>query len=79
MAKALNVRNLDDGVYEKLRSRAARHGRSTEAEIRQILTDTIANEPRQDFWALAEKLRAATKGRRHTPSEILQREGRDER
>jgi plasmid stability protein len=38
---ALSIRNLDDRVKERLRVRAARHGRSMEAEIREILTDAV--------------------------------------
>lgn len=34
----LTVRNLPDEVHRALRVRAAQHGRSTEAEIREILT-----------------------------------------
>ncbi|MAD35257.1 MAG: plasmid stability protein stbC [Tistrella sp.] len=33
----LTVRNLPDEVHRALRVRAAHHGRSTEAEIREIL------------------------------------------
>lgn len=33
----VTVRNLPDEVHRALRVRAARHGRSTEAEIREIL------------------------------------------
>jgi antitoxin FitA len=33
----LVVRNLEDGVKEKLQRRAKRHGRSMEEEIREIL------------------------------------------
>lgn len=33
----VNVRNLPDAVHRALRVRAAHHGRSTEAEIRDIL------------------------------------------
>jgi plasmid stability protein len=33
----LTVRNLSDEVHRALRVRAAQHGRSTEAEIRDIL------------------------------------------
>ena len=33
----LTVRNLPDAVHRALRIRAAEHGRSTEAEIRDIL------------------------------------------
>ena len=39
---AVSIRNLDDQVKERLRVRAARHGRSMEAEIRAILTDAVA-------------------------------------
>ncbi len=38
---ALSIRGLDDDVRERLRVRAARHGRSMEAEIRVILTDAV--------------------------------------
>ena len=43
---ALSIRNVDDEVKERLRVRAARHGRSMEAEVRTILTDAVA-EPGQ--------------------------------
>lgn len=36
---AMSIRNLDDRVLERLRIRAARHGRSMEAEVRAILVD----------------------------------------
>ena len=38
---ALSIRDLDDGVRERLRVRAAQHGRSMEAEIRAILVDAV--------------------------------------
>lgn len=38
---AISIRNLDDVVKERLRIRAARHGRSMESEIRTILTDAV--------------------------------------
>ncbi len=38
---AISVRNLDDHVKERLRIRAARHGRSMESEIRAILIDAV--------------------------------------
>jgi plasmid stability protein len=37
---AVTVRNLPDAVHRVLRVRAAHHGRSTEAEIRDILETT---------------------------------------
>lgn len=39
---ALSIRNLDDQVKERLRIRAASHGRSMESEIRAILTDAVS-------------------------------------
>jgi len=39
---ALSIRDLDDYVRERLRTRAADHGRSMEAEIRSILTEAVS-------------------------------------
>ena len=38
------VRKLEDEVKERLRQRAARHGRSMEAEIRDILRNAVRDE-----------------------------------
>jgi hypothetical protein len=35
------VRKLDEGVKEGLRRRAIRHGRSLEAEVREILREAV--------------------------------------
>jgi plasmid stability protein len=37
----LTIRNVDPRLKERLRIRAARHGHSMEAELRQILRDTL--------------------------------------
>lgn len=37
----LTIRNLSEETHRALRIRAARHGRSTEAEVRVILEDTV--------------------------------------
>jgi plasmid stability protein len=37
----LVVRNLEDEVKAQLRERAARHGRSMEEEVREILRDAV--------------------------------------
>jgi plasmid stability protein len=79
MASNLHVRNLDDDLVAKLKRRAARHGRSTEAEHREILRQALANEVEPSFETLAAELRRLTRGRKQTPSEILLREGRNER
>ena len=41
---AVSIRDLDDSVREKLRVRAARHGRSMEAEMRAILTAAVRDD-----------------------------------
>ena len=76
---SLSVRNLDDELVARLKRRAARHGHSAEAEVRDILRQALSAEPEPSFDDLAAELRALTAGRRHTPAEQLQREGRDER
>jgi plasmid stability protein len=38
---ALSIRNLDETVKQRLLLRAARHGRSMEAEARAILTEAV--------------------------------------
>jgi plasmid stability protein len=40
----LIVRNLDDEIIVALKQRAARHGRSAEAEHREILREALAGE-----------------------------------
>ena len=75
----LHVRNLDDDLIARLKRRAARHGRSAEAEHREILRQALAAEVEPAFEDLAAQLRKLTKRRKQTPSEVLQREGREER
>ncbi len=77
MAQLL-VRNLDDALIARLRARAARNGRSVEAEHREILRAALAARE-DDFWELARRLREETAGRDLTPSEVLLREDRDTR
>lgn len=42
----LTVRNLPDEVHRALRVRAAQHGHSTEAEVREILAFAVKPETR---------------------------------
>ena len=42
----LTVRNLPDEVHRAIRLQAAQHGRSTEAEIREILARSVRPEGR---------------------------------
>lgn len=83
MAQLL-VRNVDEETVARLKSRAAAHGRSVEAEHREILRAALAEDAMPDPWAEFERLSAIslamTAGRGNaTPAEILQRETRDER
>lgn len=79
MPGTLTVRRLDEETIRRLKLRAARHNRSAEAEVREILREALASEPNGEFKVLAEKLRTMTAKRRHTPAEILQRASRSER
>lgn len=79
MSGSLHVRNLDDDLIIRLKRRAGRHGHSAEAEHRAILAQALAYESEPDFERLAADLRCLIAGRKHTPSEVLLREGRKER
>ena len=41
----LTIRSIDDDLKQRLRERAAAHGRSMEAEVRAILVDTLSAPP----------------------------------
>lgn len=45
MHAALTIRDLDDDVAQKLQLRAARNGRTVEAEVREIVTIAVAAVP----------------------------------
>ena len=77
MAQLL-VRDVSDAVVAELQKRAARNGRSAEAEHRAILEQSLKPK-NENFWEDATKLREALRGRKFTPSEDLIREDRDER
>ncbi|EJO53666.1 FitA-like ribbon-helix-helix domain-containing protein [Burkholderia multivorans] len=48
----ITVRNLPDEVHRALRVRAALHGRSTEAEVRDILEQAVLSEGRVKLGTL---------------------------
>lgn len=48
MNTTLTIRNVDPTLKQKLRLRAARHGRSMEAELRQILSDALGGGDRPE-------------------------------
>lgn len=43
---AVTIRNLPDATHRALKARAARNGRSTEAEIRDIIESAVRPEER---------------------------------
>jgi plasmid stability protein len=43
---AVTVRNLPEEVHRALKVRAAQNGRSTEAEIRKILEESVSPKPK---------------------------------
>ncbi len=49
---AITVRNIPDEIHRALRIRAATHGRSTEAEIRDILESAVKPEGRVKLGSL---------------------------
>lgn len=79
MAGNLHVRNLDDELIARLKRRAARHGRSAEAEHREILRRALADEAAPSFETLAAELRKLTTRRKQTPAEVLLRKSREAR
>ncbi len=67
MSDAL-VRDLDDAVSERLKSRAAGNNRLLEAEMREILTGAATQVDRMTARAEAEALRGRLAGRPHGDS-----------
>ena len=53
---SITIRNLDPALKERLRVRAAEHGRSMEAELRHILNEILAPERGREP-SLAEAIR----------------------
>ncbi len=78
MANAL-VRDLDDQVYERLKTRAAGNNRSLEAELREILEAASKQVSMAEARARAADLRQRLMGRTHFDSAELIREDRDTR
>lgn len=56
---SISIRGLDEEVRERLRARAAEHGRSMEAEARAILTEVVTGPSER---GLAQALRARFSG-----------------
>nr|WP_254452818.1 plasmid stabilization protein [Roseicella sp. DB1501] len=79
----MTVRNLDDDLVRALRIRAAEHGRSAEAEhreiLRQVLTGGRQPLPRAAAAAHLAEFRRRTAGRGSASAAELLREGREGR
>lgn len=54
MMANLTIRNLPDDVRDRLRLRAAEHGRSMEAEAREILADATQHPRRKPAVSIAD-------------------------
>ena len=53
----LTIRNLDAALKERLRVRAAQHGHSMEAEVREVLQQTL-KEPERPEVDLYQRIRS---------------------
>jgi plasmid stability protein len=58
----MTIRGLDDDVRDKLRIRAAQHGRSMEAEVRAILTDAVESPVERTLVDMLLQMREALGG-----------------
>jgi antitoxin FitA len=74
MAQIL-VRNLDDGIVERLKLRARSKGTSVEQEVRNILTEAARESRTELIEALAE-FRTRQKPNRSRAADLI-REDRD--
>jgi plasmid stability protein len=72
----LIVRNLDQGIVDALKQRAARHGRSAEAEHRLLLESVLLKPGRKSF---AEALAAIPRAGRDEDFDRVQDEARPQR
>ena len=54
---SITIRRLDDDLKERLRQRAARHGRSMEDEVREVLRLSLATDASEPD-NLAERIQA---------------------
>jgi plasmid stability protein len=73
----LTVRALDDALITELRIRAARNGRSAEAEHRLILEEALRPR-RRSFKSVARRRRRSLEGRDVSDSTDIIRRFRDE-
>ncbi len=65
----LTIRGLDDDVRDRLRLRAATHGRSMEAEVRSILAEAVASPIERSLVDIMLAMRETLDGERFELSE----------
>jgi plasmid stability protein len=73
---SVTIRNLDEDVVERLRTRAAANKRSLQAELRDVLTKVAGGGSVFDLRACAEKIAATTPKRKQTSGVPLLRRDR---
>ena len=56
----LTIRSLEDEVVDALKTRARRHGRSLEAEVRELLRGAAAGDAPESLRELADRIAALT-------------------
>jgi plasmid stability protein len=56
----LTIRNLEDDVIARLKSRAQSNGRSLEGELREILLEAARTPTPRELKAIAEQITAMT-------------------
>jgi plasmid stability protein len=76
MAQVL-IRDLDPSIVEKLKARAAAHGRSLQAELKAILEAQARHMTKAEARALAASIRQRIGSHPQTDSGLLQAEDRE--
>jgi len=74
--QTLTIHNMDEDLVDRLRERAARNGRSMEAEMREILCRALTPDLKAEALRKLEGFRASVAGGRLTPSDLLMRQTR---
>ncbi|MGD9561981.1 MAG: Arc family DNA-binding protein [Pyrinomonadaceae bacterium] len=69
------VRDVEERVLSKLKSRARKNGRSLQSELLQVFTALTESDSLSDEKT-ADKIRNALRGRKHSDSAELLREDR---
>jgi plasmid stability protein len=70
------VRDVDVDILEKLKKRAAEHGRSLQSEVRSIISEHVKASSSVSDAKVAKKIRDSLRNGRHSDSARLLREDR---